>query len=225
MSDKKKEGGVLSILKDTLALVLITLVAAVLLGFVHEVTAEPIAKREEQDKQEAYLAIFPGASAVEESKDVPELAGALVSAEELLTEEYRKAVTVDEACLVRDEAGELMGYIITVTDKKGFGGAIRMVFGYSLDGVVTGLEFLSLKETAGYGLEAEKNPEWRKQFLGVTTGLFTVTKTDAKDDVKEEGEIDALSGATITSRAVTQGMNGGLLFARYLVEQGIGGAK
>lgn len=225
MSDRKKGGGVLSILKDTLALVLITLVAAVLLGFVHEVTAEPIAKREEQDKQEAYLAIFPGASAVEESKDVPELAGALVSAEELLTEEYRKAVTVDEACLVRDEAGELMGYIITVTDKKGFGGAIRMVFGYSLDGVVTGLEFLSLKETAGYGLEAEKNPEWRKQFLGVTTGLFTVTKTDAKDDVKEEGEIDALSGATITSRAVTQGMNGGLLFARYLVEQEIGGAK
>lgn len=225
MSDKKKEGGVLSILKDTLALVLITLVAAVLLGFVHEVTAEPIAKREEQDKQAAYLAIFPGASAVEESKDVPELAGVLASAEELLTEEYRKAVTVDEACLVRDEAGELMGYIITVTDKKGFGGAIRMVFGYSLDGVVTGLEFLSLKETAGYGLEAEKNPEWRKQFLGVTTGLFTVTRTDAKDDVKEEGEIDALSGATITSRAVTQGMNGGLLFARYLVEQGIGGAK
>lgn len=225
MSDRKKEGGVLSILKDTLALVLITLVAAALLGFVHEVTAEPIAKREEQDKQAAYLAIFPGASAVEESKDVPELAGVLASAEELLTEEYRKAVTVDEACLVRDEAGELMGYIITVTDKKGFGGAIRMVFGYSLDGVVTGLEFLSLKETAGYGLEAEKNPEWRKQFLGVTTGLFTVTRTDAKDDVKEEGEIDALSGATITSRAVTQGMNGGLLFARYLVEQGIGGAK
>lgn len=225
MSDRKKEGGMRSILKDTLALVLITLVAAVLLGFVHEVTAEPIAKREEQDKQAAYLAIFPGASAVEESKDVPELAGALASAEELLTEEYRKAVTVDEACLVRDEAGELIGYIITITDKKGYGGAIRMVFGYSLDGVVTGLEFLSLKETAGYGLEAEKNPEWRKQFLGVTTGLFTVTKTDAKDDVKEEGEIDALSGATITSRAVTQGMNGGLLFARYLVEQGIGGAK
>lgn len=221
MSDKKKEGGVLSILKDTLALVLITLVAAVLLGFVHEVTAEPIAKREEQDKQEAYLAVFPGASVVEESKDVPELAGALASVGKILTEEYRKAVTVNEACLVRDEAGELIGYIITVTDKKGYGGAIRMVFGYSLDGVVTGLEFLSLKETAGFGLKAEKDPEWRKQFLGVTTGLFTVTKNGAV----AEGEIDALSHATITSRAVTQGMNGGLLFARYLVEQGIGGAK
>ncbi len=221
MSDRKKESGVLSILKDTLALVLITLVAAVLLGFVHEVTAEPIAKREEQDKQEAYLAVFPGASAVEESKDVPELAGALASAEEILTEEYRKAVTVDEACLVRDEAGELMGYIITVTDKKGYGGAIQMVFGYSLDGVVTGLEFLSLKETAGFGLEAEKDPEWRKQFLGIAEGLFTVTKAGAM----AEGEIDALSGATVTSRAVTQGMNGGLMFARYLVEQGIGGAK
>lgn len=221
MSDRKKEGGMLSILKDTLALVLITLVAAVLLGFVHEVTAEPIAKREEQDKQAAYLAVFPGASVVTESKDVPELAGALASAEEILTEEYRKAVTVDEACLVRNEAGELIGYIITITDKKGYGGEIRLVFGYSLDGVVTGLEFLSLKETAGFGLEAEKNPEWRKQFLGIAAERFTVTKTGAM----AEGEIDALSGATVTSRAVTQGMNGGLLFARYLVEQEIGGAK
>ena len=56
MSDAKKEGGVLSIAKDTLALVIITLVAAVLLGFVREITAEPIAKRAEEDKQKAYLA-------------------------------------------------------------------------------------------------------------------------------------------------------------------------
>ena len=76
-------------------------------------------------------------------------------------------------------------------------------------------------KTAGFGLEAEKNPEWRKQFLGIVAERFTVTKNGAV----AEGEIDALSGATVTSRAVTQGMNGGLLFARYLVEQEIGGAK
>ncbi|MCH5272628.1 MAG: FMN-binding protein [Lachnospiraceae bacterium] len=221
MSKKGKDGGVLSVVKDTLALVLITLAAAVLLGFVREVTAEPIAKREEQDKQNAYLAVFETASSVTESKDVPELAAALALSAQVLTEEYNKAVTVDEVCLAKDEAGNTVGYIITVTDKKGYGGAVQMVFGYSLDGVVTGIEFLVLNETAGFGLEAEKNPEWRKQFIGVAADSFTVTKTGAGAD----GEIDALSGATRTSNAVTQGINGGLLFAKYLAEQGIGGAK
>lgn len=221
MSEKEKDGGVLSVAKDTLALVLITLAAALLLGFVREITAEPIAKREEQDKQNAYLAVFETASSVTESKDVPELAAALDSSARILTEEYNKAVTIDEACLAKDEAGNTVGYVITVTDKKGYGGAIQMVFGYSLDGVVTGIEFLVLNETAGFGLEAEKNPEWRRQFIGTAADVFTVTKTGAKAD----GEIDAISGATRTSNAVTQGINGGLLFARYLAEQGIGGAK
>ena len=80
MSDAKKEGGVLSIAKDTLALVIITLVAAVLFGFVREITAEPIAKRAEVDKQKAYLAVFESADSVVESKDVPELQKALAEA-------------------------------------------------------------------------------------------------------------------------------------------------
>ena len=88
MSDVKKEGSVLSIVKDTLALVIITLVAAVLLGFVREITAEPIAKRAEEDKQKAYLAVFESASSVVESKDVPELKAALGEAGKILTPNY-----------------------------------------------------------------------------------------------------------------------------------------
>lgn len=220
MSKKKKEGSVLSIAKDTLALVVITLVAAVLLGFVREITAEPIAKRAEEDKQKAYLAVFESAASVTESKDVPELQAALAEAGKILTPAYT-AVTIDEACLAKDASGNTVGYIITVTDKKGYGGAIQMVFGYSLDGTVTGMEFLTLNETAGFGLEAEKDPEWRKQFYGVAVEKFTVTKSGAVAD----SEIDALSGATVTSKAITEGINGGLLFAKYLAEQGIGGVQ
>lgn len=220
MSKKSKEGSVLSIVKDTLALVVITLVAAVLLGFVYEITKPIIAEREEQDKQNAYLAVFTEASSVVESKDVPELQKALAEAGKILTPTYT-AVTIDEACLAKDASGNTVGYIITVTDKKGYGGAIKTVFGYSLDGTVTGMEFLTLNETAGFGLEAEKNPEWRKQFYGVAVEEFTVTKTGAKVD----SEIDALSGATVTSKAITEGINGGLVFAQYLAEQGIGGAQ
>ncbi|MBQ9767679.1 MAG: FMN-binding protein [Lachnospiraceae bacterium] len=221
MSKKCKEGSVLSIVKDTLALVVITLVAAVLLGFVYEITKPIIAEREEQDKQNAYLAVFTEASSVVESKDVPELTDALANASEILTDKYNAAVTIDEACLAKDASGNTVGYIITVTDKKGYGGAIKTVFGYSLDGTVTGMEFLTLNETAGFGLEAEKDPEWRKQFYGVAVEEFTVTKSGAKVD----SEIDALSGATVTSKAITEGINGGLVFAQYLAEQGIGGVQ
>ena len=216
----KKKSGVGSFIKDTLALLMITLVSSVLLGYVREITAEPIAEREEHAKREAYLAVFGDASSIAESKNVPELQTAIYEAARILTPEYTE-VTVDEACLAKDASGNTIGYIITVTDKKGYGGAIQMVFGYSTDGTVTGIEFLQLNETAVFGLEAEKNPEWRKQFIGVTADSFTVTKNGAK----RENEIDALSGATITSKAVTEGINGGLLFARYLTEQGIGGAR
>lgn len=216
----KKKNGIGSILKDTFALLMITAVAAVLLGFVREITAEPIAKRAEEDKQKAYLAVYETASSVVESKDVPELQTALTEASRILTPAYT-AVSVDEACLAKDASGNTIGYILTVTDKKGYGGAIQMVFGYSLDGTVTGIEFLTINETAGFGLEAEKNPEWRKQYLGVVTDSFTVTKSGKTT----MSEIDALSGATITSKAVTEGINGGLLFGKYLTEQGIGGVK
>lgn len=218
MAEKKKKG---TILRDTLALTVITLVAAVLLGFVREITAEPIAKREEQDKQNAYLAVFSEASSVEESKDVPALAEALNKAETVLSSELSKAVLINEACLAKDASGKTLGYIITLTDKKGYGGAIKMAVGYTLSGAVTGIEFLAIGETAGFGLEADKNPEWRKQFYGDEVESFSVTKTGAKSD----NEIDALSGATITSKAVTQGINGGIEFVKYLSEQGIGGAQ
>lgn len=217
----KKDGGIAAILKDTLALVLITLVAAVLLGVVRDITAGPIAEREEKEKQEAYLKVFPTAATVEDSTQSKELADALSKSAEILGADYASAVTVNEACLVKDAAGELCGYIITVTDKKGYGGNIRMVFGYTLDGTITGLAFLQIGETAGFGLEAEKNPEWRKQFYGVPVSEFKVTKTGAS----AEDEIDALSGATITSKAVTGGINGGIRFAKYLSEQKIGGAR
>ncbi|MBR2408692.1 MAG: FMN-binding protein [Lachnospiraceae bacterium] len=216
----KKKNGIGSIIKDTFALLMITAVAAVFLGFVREITAEPIAKRAEEDKQKAYLAVYENATSVVESKDVPELQAALAKASEILTPAYA-SVTIDEACLAKDASGTIIGYILTATDKKGYGGAIQMVFGYSLDGTVTGIEFLTINETAGFGLEAEKNPEWRTQYYGVPTDAFTVTKSGKTT----ASEIDAISGATITSKAVTEGINGGVLFGKYLTEQGIGGVK
>lgn len=217
----KKENGAGSIAKDTLALVIITLVAALILGFVREITAGPIAEREEKTRLEAYALVYPGSTTVIDSAKDTALAAAVADGATVIGADYSKTVTIDDACIVKDASGNCSGYIITVTDKKGYGGNIQMTFGYSLSGEVLGIAFLQISETAGFGLEAEKNPEWRKQFYSKNVSKFTVTKSGAATD----SEIDALSGATITSTAVTEGMNAGLAFAQYLAKQGIGGAQ
>ena len=93
------------------------------------------------------------------------------------------------------EAGE-HGYVFQV-QPSGFGGAIDMVVGMSPDGAVTGVAIITMAETSGLGTEAN-GPEFRAQYLGASS---------AQAVNKDGGSIDALTGATVTSRAVTSGVN------------------
>lgn len=88
------------------------------------------------------------------------------------------------------------GYVVKVLP-SGFGGAIDMVVGVDNDGVVTGISIIKMAETSGLGTNASK-PSFKDQYIG-GAGDFAVNK--------DGGEIDALTGATITSRAVTKGVN------------------
>lgn len=88
------------------------------------------------------------------------------------------------------------GYVVEVTP-SGFGGTIDMVVGISTDGTVTGVSIISMSETSGLGANASKET-FRSQYVG-KTGTLAVSK--------DGGDIDALTGATITSRAVTDGVN------------------
>ena len=97
------------------------------------------------------------------------------------------------------------GYVVEVTP-SGFGGEIDMVVGISADGTVTGVSIISMSETSGLGANATKEG-FRAQYLG-KTGALAVSK--------DGGEIDALTGATITSRAVTRGVNSALTAASEL---------
>ena len=74
------------------------------------------------------------------------------------------------------------------------------MIGIDKDGAVTGVEFLSISETAGLGMNAQKET-FRDQFKGKNSEI-TVVKTAPGDD-----EIQALTGATITSNAVTKSVN------------------
>ncbi len=92
--------------------------------------------------------------------------------------------------------GENVGYIAQVAP-NGFGGEINMVVGIAPDMTVTGISIVKMSETSGLGANASKT-EFRSQYVG-KTGTLAVTK--------DGGEIAALTGATVTSRAVTGGVN------------------
>ena len=95
------------------------------------------------------------------------------------------------------------GYVVRL-DANGFGGGIDMMVGIDLNGQVTGISVISHSETASLGAECTRE-EWQAQFVG-TAGNLQVTK--------DGGTIDALTGATVTSRAVAEAVNRAVEFVK-----------
>jgi len=191
-------------IKNTISLMLITLVAGLLLGLVYEVTKEPIAAEQQRAKEEAYKAVFVDA----DSFEAIDLNVEQVS-DNLATNGF--AATVNEAMKVYDASGNAAGYVLTVTDHEGYGGDIQFAMGVKSDGTVNGISFLSISETAGLGMKAAEE-DFMKQFSNKKVDAFQYTKNGASAD----GEIDALSGATITTNAVVNGVNAGLYYISTL---------
>lgn len=198
------------ILKDSLALFLITLVAGILLGLVYKITKEPIKEQEEKTKLAAYRSVFSTLdSTVELGSDK------LDAACEAVKKEGYTGVTVNEIVAAYDKDKKYLGLIITITDANGYGGNIKMSVGIDSEGTITGLEFLDINETAGLGMKA-KDASFRKQFVGMKAEYVKYTKSDEK----APDEFDAISSATITSKAVCEGVNGALITFRT-----VGGSK
>jgi electron transport complex protein RnfG len=199
---KKEKSG--TIIKDALILFIITLIAGFALGFVHEVTLPAIEAQNLQAKMDAYRTVFPEAADFTAEDSLTQLIG---ESPALFESKGFANINVDEALSATDEAGNLLGYVVVVTTQEGYGGAITLSLGYSLDGTVNGIEILSMNETAGLGAKAG-GKEFKNQFAGKNVTEFAYTKTGAQTD----NEIDALSGATITTRAVVDAANAGLSF-------------
>ena len=197
-------------MKDALILFAITLVAGACLGGVYGATESVIAQRELDAKEEAYRTVLTEASSFE-TDDMTDLIAKGNS--EIAGLGYGN-VTVDEAVTGLDASGAPVGYVVTATSKDGYGGNITVSVGIQSDGTVEGLEFLTIGETAGLGMNAEK-PEWKSQYAGKNVDAFTVTKNGASAD----NEINAISGATITSNAVTGAVNGAVYFAKNCLAQ------
>ena len=95
------------------------------------------------------------------------------------------------------------GYVVHVST-NGFGGEIDMMVGIGADGKVCGVSIISHSETSGLGANCERE-DFRAQYVG-KDGALAVTK--------DGGEIEALTGATVTSRAVTSGVNLALAYVK-----------
>ena len=197
-----------TIIKDTIILTLITLVAGGLLGLVYEITKAPIAQQEEMAKQEAYKAVFEDADSFEVCVEADDADIAKYLADNGFT-----AQTVNEVMEAKDASGETLGYALNMTTSEGYGGDIVFSMGVHLDGTLNGISLLTLNETAGLGMNADK-PEFKDQYQDKNVESFEVTKTGAAAD----NEINAISGATITSNAVTGGVNAGLCAFNYVKE-------
>lgn len=181
MSEAKKESmGMLALM-----LFLITFITALLLGFVNQVTAPQIEKNNEATRAAAMAEIIPDAEFVEaEPSEVP------------APDKNTPAIqNIYEA----QKDGETVGYCMEVLP-SGFGGTLTVVVGINLDGTVAGAKVTSHAETPGLGAKAQSDPTWIVQFAGqAADGSLAVTK--------DGGTINSITGATITSRAVTLAVN------------------
>ncbi len=204
----KNKNDISVMLKEAGILFAITLFAGLLLGVVNELTKEPIRIQQEKAIQEACRAVFADAASFEEMEYTMDAA---------LTQELSgmgvKLGTVYQA-LGGDNA--MLGYVLESTSPQGYGGNTVRYLGVRADGTLNDISILEISETAGLGMLA---PEVLvPQFHDKKVESFVYTKSGAS----AENEIDAITSATITTKAVTNAVNGGLKAAERLLEGGAG---
>ena len=171
-----------------LNLLIISAVAALLLALTNSVTASTIAQRNEQANAEARKLVLESAQDFEEVKDVKT--------------DNSKGVEVSEIYEAKDASGNTVGCTLKVLP-SGYGGTIELMVGIdSAKGQVSGINVVSNSETAGLGAKST-DPEFSDQYKGKPLEELSVLKNGTPGDT----EIKAISGATITSTAVTNGVD------------------
>ncbi len=177
------------ILKLAAILFAIVFISTLLLVLCNELTADRIALLQTEAENAAKSEVLPEAKSFEDT-----------SAE---------GVT---AAYIGKKGNDIVGYCIK-TEPSGFGGAISLIVGINTDGEVTGVKITNMSETPGLGAKAsDKN--WISQFAGKNSNISVVKTGNAKYN-----EVNAISGATITSKAVAEGVNNALAAANKIMEK------
>lgn len=171
----KKES---TFLNMVLTLFIVTAVASFTLATVYNFTAEPIAKAREAKRQFAIGQVVPEFDTLVSRKFFPPGGGDSL--------EFNFAF----------KDGELMGVAINTWTNRGYSGRITAMVGLASDGTIIDVVHLQHAETPGLGDKIEKGKsEWSDQFKGLHPAINDIRVT------KDNGEIDAITAATITARA------------------------
>lgn len=166
-----------------LVLFTITLIAGLLLAVTNDLTKPVIAQQAIADAEKSRAAVLPEAEEFT-----------------LLTQPGDGSI---DWCYEGKAAGQTVGYVAQAT-VSGFGGPIEIIVGVNSQGQITGINVggSAFGETAGLGAKT-KDADFRDQFAGKTTPLRVIKAGEsAADDT-----VDAVTAATISSRAVTGGVN------------------
>ena len=191
-------------MKDALILFAITLVSGTCLGFVYDLTKGPIEQATIAANNATYREVLSTADSFEEVEGSDEKIAA--TAEEILGLGYG-TVSLESVLEGKDASGAVVGHVINSMSNNSYGGAVKLSIGFDMDGTITGVGIREISDTPGLGLKA-KDAKYRDQFIGKNAESLTVTKSGATAD----NEIDAISGATITSNATTNAVNAALYY-------------
>lgn len=185
------------ILVVALKLFVITAISALCLAAINKVTTPVIEKNNKAVEIATQQELLPAAEVFLEGEK---------------PETTRQGITINSFNAGMSN-GEVCGYVATVTSNAGYGGDIKVMVGIDKSVKVTNVKIIQSSETAGLGQNASK-PSFINQYTGADRTL-TVVKGDAK-----QGEISAISSATITSKAVTECVNAAIEAAQAKADSG-----
>ncbi|MCK9447476.1 MAG: RnfABCDGE type electron transport complex subunit G [Bacteroidales bacterium] len=161
-------------------LLVITLVAAFTLGSVYNLTKEPIALAKQKKLEEAIRMVLPEFERLEAIK--------------IKSDREEDSLQF----FVAYQADTVIGVAINTFSNKGFSGEVRIMVSFAPDGTIYNTSVLDHKETPGLGDKMQKNKsDWSNQFNGMNPVSYRLKV------VKDGGDVDAITAATISSRAFT----------------------
>jgi len=175
-----------SIVINALILFAITLVAGGLLGLTFNATAQARADQTQLKTDVALNTVLTDSKFVEED---------IIGQPDYITNVYRGSTEANGA-------GDFTGYAFQLVTTEGYGDSITLMVGFKADGTISGMDIVSHSETPGLGAKADEDG-----FKGQFSGKAISTLNLVKGDGSQPQDIDAIGGATITSRAVTKAIN------------------
>lgn len=181
-------------------LLIICAIAAALLGFTNELTADKIQEQIDSASKNARQQVLQSADDFVKLEEA-ELAKILANPDYSIIKDVYQAKS----------KGEAVGYTVTVAP-KGYGGAIEMIVGVDLEGKVQGVKVGTNNETPGLGKNAEK-PAFSEQYNNKS---WESPIQVIKNGTPKDNEIVAIAGSTITSKGVTEGVNKAMAVAKEL---------